>query len=125
MCEVIDGRAAVWTETPRRARKRHRCSVCRDPIAVGVHHVEVTSLYDGRWSRDRAHRACVSFTREWQLYTCCQGLWTAAPSDTPAEAILEHFAAGDLGAAEAAEAWVSWMRARWAEDPAAHLGSPA
>ena len=116
MCDVIDGWAEVWRETPRRARKRHRCSVCQDPIAVGVDHVEVTSLYDGRWTRARAHQACLAFTRDWQLDVCGQDAWTIEPSDTPHEAIVEHLGAGDIGAAEAAEAWVSWMRARWAEE---------
>ena len=115
MCEYLDEGCDVWVETPRRARKPHRCTVCRTPIEAGVRYVEVTARGD-YWWRARAHHACRTFTEGWQLGVCKQELWTIEPQDTPHQAVLEHMMDGDIGAAQAIGKWRDWMRARHRED---------
>ncbi len=110
MCEFIDESADVWLENDRKAQRPHRCHVCRDYIDRGARYVEIRSLADGQWAITRLHSACRAFTEAWQLQVCDQRLWTAAPEQSPAEAIIEHIDAGDIDAAWGIAVWRAWLR---------------
>lgn len=59
MCEVDDGnRAEVWNETPRKARKRHRCDTCGATIAVGDRYVDHRSIFDSRVTAEKSCMPC-------------------------------------------------------------------
>ena len=47
-----------YTHTLRRARKLHRCEVCREPIPVGAHHVRSAGAHDGSIWTSRTHPGC-------------------------------------------------------------------
>lgn len=44
------GRAIIYDEQWRRARKEHFCQGCGRAISRGEQYVAASSLYDGRWS---------------------------------------------------------------------------
>ena len=114
MCEYAVELAEVWVERRRAARRGWACSVCREPIAAGRVYMEVSSLSDGKWARDRLHTACMDFAQSWQLDVCGQSYWVVRPESTPHAAVLEHIEAGDIPAAEGAAIWREWLRARGA-----------
>lgn len=59
MCFINDdGPAAVWDESVRKARKRHRCNECSDGIEPGEHYLRIGCLVDGSWSTLRVCARC-------------------------------------------------------------------
>lgn len=57
MSHNIDEQYSVYRETPRRARKPHRCDACfADTIRPGDHYTAVATIYDGRVA---SHNRCV------------------------------------------------------------------
>ena len=46
------------THDLRKARKPHRCDVCREPIPVGMFHVRTASCHDGSMWTARTHPGC-------------------------------------------------------------------
>lgn len=47
MCDLELERAAVWRETPRRARREHRCDGCCCVIRPGDAYLSHFSIFDG------------------------------------------------------------------------------
>jgi hypothetical protein len=60
----VGERPDVYEEERVRAAKEHRCLICGRPIVKGTLHVSVKGLWDGQWSRFRAHNACYEFHAE-------------------------------------------------------------
>lgn len=61
---VIDAATCdTWSETPRMARKEHRCSCCRGTIAQGTPYVAHFNVYDGDASYQKMCAPCW-FARE-------------------------------------------------------------
>lgn len=58
-CVYVDDPAEVWVVTTRVAAKRHACCECDGVIAKGERHEVVSSMYEGRWQRDRTCAACL------------------------------------------------------------------
>lgn len=62
-----DGDAAtVCNTTYPRAAKEHRCSECRETIAIGAKHELVKALWDGSWSTFRTCTSCVEIRMHFQ-----------------------------------------------------------
>lgn len=57
-------RADVWDARRVRARKRHTCDGCREPICVGTVHDRIGCLTDGSWCTLRVHLECHELARE-------------------------------------------------------------
>lgn len=59
-------RAEVWDVHRVRARKRHTCVGCREPICVGTVHDRIACLHEGEWATLRVHLECHALARELQ-----------------------------------------------------------
>lgn len=56
----------LFSETTRKARKKHRCIWCGESIPVGEVYVDERSVYDGCIQRHRWHPECLAGARaEW------------------------------------------------------------
>jgi hypothetical protein len=66
MCQLDLEAAPVWRETPRRARKPHRCSACLTVIVVGEPHLEHFSVF-GDANYERLCFACWLVREEFRL----------------------------------------------------------
>jgi len=58
MCDLDAEMCAVWVETERRARKRHRCCECGTAIPKGHAYVQINSVSGGSAGTSRRHEAC-------------------------------------------------------------------
>jgi hypothetical protein len=69
MCEMWnDGDSpTVWKETPRTARKEHRCDSCRGIIRSGKLYFVHFSLYDGRTYSEKCCSPCQEARREFAM----------------------------------------------------------
>jgi hypothetical protein len=52
--------------TPR-ARRRHRCDICPDPIEPGTIYETWSGVDDGSWWRVRVHPACWAIARQYAM----------------------------------------------------------
>jgi hypothetical protein len=62
-CEEFDGPCDVYEEGVRRARKRHKCSACREPIQPGQQYHATRSLFDGSWETVKRCARCEAMFR--------------------------------------------------------------
>jgi hypothetical protein len=60
----VSERATLWNPSRVRARKRHTCDGCREPICVGTVHDRIGRLSDGGWDTLRVHLECHELARE-------------------------------------------------------------
>lgn len=63
MCEIWSDdydMCAVWSETRRRARKRHRCDSCAGAIMVGEQYLRHFSVHDGNVTDEKSCSACTA-----------------------------------------------------------------
>jgi hypothetical protein len=60
MCFDASEAAEVWRETPRKARRWHRCDECGTRIPAGVRYVECSGIGDGTPFRLHVHAECLS-----------------------------------------------------------------
>jgi hypothetical protein len=58
VCYIELESCEVWDETKRRARKAHRCSCCKGPIAPGDTYLVHFSVYDGAITSDKCCGRC-------------------------------------------------------------------
>ena len=68
--EWPDVSSAEW----RVARKRHLCNACGELIEPGERYEYYTSLYDGCWSHDKTHEACVKIRIDYGCNVTCDGI---------------------------------------------------
>ena len=65
----------ISTTRPK-ARKRHRCYLCGEPIEVGEVHVSQVSKIEWELVASRFHEECLAFVADWQQdgwETFCEG----------------------------------------------------
>jgi hypothetical protein len=70
MCYDDFDAAEVWTETPRRARKAHKCDECAGVILVGRRYVECSGIQDREPFRLRVHAECMALWRFVEREVC-------------------------------------------------------
>src|SRR5688500_8611718 len=59
MCEIdFDGYCSGWRETPRMARKEHKCKPCGGVIRRGENYIEHFDIYEGEANREACCLAC-------------------------------------------------------------------
>ncbi len=60
MCviDLDDDCSDVWNETPRKARKAHKCYCCRRQIQPGETYIYHSSLFDGHWTWEKCCAEC-------------------------------------------------------------------
>lgn len=86
--------------TERRARRRHACEACPDPIEPGTWYAVGAGAYEGRMYRWRMHRYCLAVTHAWLRIAGRD--WEDLP-ETTAERLEDAASACD--GACAAEVW--------------------
>lgn len=64
MCSVDLEPCEVWSETPRQARKAHRCSCCGQTIARGETYVAHFSVLQGDVTAEKLCGRCGAFRDE-------------------------------------------------------------
>lgn len=65
MCEIdSDEYAEVWVETPRKARKPHRCDCCNGVIKPGETYTHHFSKFDNSLSDQKKCPACTEAMKE-------------------------------------------------------------
>jgi len=90
MCDAADDESCtVWSETTPRARKAHQCTECRMPIAVGVRHTRISSMFDGHWEEYRLHTDCHALVKHIAFDVCGQSVYFLA-YDTLRARVREH-----------------------------------
>ena len=112
MCDVdYDETADVWHESTPVARKTHRCDECGRTIPAGARYVNIGSLYEGRWTRYRAHPECVALTKHIAFAVCDQEHWYPG-NQRLQERVAEHA----REAPELIRGW-RWIRHLYPEAP--------
>ncbi len=91
MCDVdYDEVCDVWEETRPKARKLHRCVVCRETIWAGEVYLRVGSFYDGEWSTTKVHLTCEKLTKYIALTVCGQQGYSLESDLSLRENVREH-----------------------------------
>ena len=54
MTEIAD----IYEIKKTKARKRHECIACRNPIPIGDEYHTHSSLFDGRWTKEKICDPC-------------------------------------------------------------------
>lgn len=67
--------AELWTEKRVKARKRHGCCECGQPIEPGMVYGQATYLYYGRWYTSRRCPACMILAEMVATITGACPLW--------------------------------------------------
>lgn len=64
MCVIDYEPCEVWRETPRKARKEHRCSACGGRIAAREGYTDYFSVFEGEINRGKACATCQTVVME-------------------------------------------------------------
>ncbi len=57
-CYCDAERPTIYRETPRTARKPHKCCECHEPINQGQPYIDITGLWDGAFGKYRTCEEC-------------------------------------------------------------------
>lgn len=90
MCSIDYEPCQAWSETPRTARKAHRCSSCCQTIAAGEAYLNLGYVFDGSGGTEKV---CFPCWWVWEIFGSAHGQ-KPMPSNLD-EAIQECIGDGD------------------------------